>query len=85
MFYVSSQNKDDLNRLEIERQEVDVVELDINQNDEVVENCEGDKTLADEANPVGNWSDIVESTNVATSSSVIPFINIVLKLQNKID
>lgn len=48
-----------------------------NEGDENKLDCEGDGTLADEANPLDNQSDTVASPNVAPSSKVIPSPNVV--------
>lgn len=52
------------------------MELDASQNKDV-ENCEGDETLVDEADSLGNQSDIVAFPNFVPSSGVIPFPNVI--------
>lgn len=71
----SSQEESKENSQEIERQEVDFVELEKNQNDEVIdESCDRDETLAD---PLDNQSDITASANVVPSPTVLPLPNVV--------
>lgn len=79
MFDVGSQNKSDDARLDLERKELYFVELDKSQN-EVIENCEGAETQADETDPQGDQSDIIVSPNFVLSSALFHLQSFLIKL-----